>query len=173
MESETVALIGIGFATTGWIYNSRRARQIARKQHTINIILQATFNSDFRKSVRLISHHLKDRYCPPNVLESDDIEIRDAYRFILNHYEFLAAGIRNGDLDEQLIIDNERGTILVIYKTCEAMIFSVRNSRERVSLYEHMEWLQKRWLKARSPIAKAVELVIARPLAGARHNPHS
>ena len=68
-------------------------------------------------------------------------------RLVLNHYEFVSAGIRRGDVDEQLVKDAERGTILSAYESLERWIFELRTNRRRQSLYEHLEWLHRRWEK--------------------------
>ncbi len=157
----------------GWLYAARKARSIARKQHTINVMLQANFNSDFRKALRDIAPTVRSKQGPPQTTDEAAITLRNAYRFVMNHYEFVASGLRNGDFDELLVRDSERGTILQLYESCETYIYQIRNSRDRQTSYEHLEWLNDRW-KKRPPqfIQRYVERMMSRPFQGKRHNPN-
>ena len=159
-------LIGASLATAGWVYTARRARALARKQHTLNVMVQARFNADFKRSEAAVSPtdqstrvDVSDPACPN----------REDFKTILNFYEFLAAGIRNGDFDEQMVKDSLRGTILNLYEACEAGIFKVRTSRRRQALYEHLEWLHARW-ETHKPgwFRRLAERLVERPLAGRR-----
>ncbi len=80
----------------------------------------------------------------PNPIDGDP-ELVDAVRRVLNHYEFIAAGLRNGDFDEPLVKDTERSTIVNLYSGSKKYIWTLRNDRNRMSLYEHLEWLHARW----------------------------
>ena len=96
-------------------------------------------------------------------------EVLAALRMWLNHYEFIAAGIRNGDLDETLIRDSERGTILTIYECAVDYIDSLRNTRRRRAIYEHLEWLHRRW-ESHPPgiMRRLAEYCRGRPFKGRR-----
>lgn len=138
-------------------------------------MLQANFNKDFREAFIAITPDLKKGKCPDDIWKGGELEEqRQRYRFILNHYEFIAAGIRNGDFDERLVRDSERGTILSIYGACVKMIYAIRDDRSRMAIYEHLEWLNRRW-KVAPPgwLQRRWEGILDRPLAGARHNPHA
>ena len=52
ISTSTAILIGAGFATLGWVYTARRARTLARTQHTLTAMLTVSFNQDFRKALR-------------------------------------------------------------------------------------------------------------------------
>jgi hypothetical protein len=173
MDTATAALIGAGLATTGWLYTARRARSLSRKQHTVSTMLQASFNKDFQEMASKIRPYLKKGKCPDNDLTPENEQTRDAFRRVLNHYEFIAAGIRNGDFDERLVRDSERGTILLLFKTCRQMIYKIRDDRSRLSIYEHLEWLNRRWAeKPPGRIQCLCEWAAGHPFAGRRHNPH-
>lgn len=172
MNTEAAILTAAGFATIGWWYTARRARRLARKQHTISVMLQASFHNEFRAALALIAPHLKKGECPIDP-DGQDEPLRAAFRFALNHYEFIAAGLRNGDFDETLIRDSERGTILSLVNSCEKLIYKLRDERDRQSIYEHLEWLRRRWeKKPPGRCQRGIEWCISRPLPGRKHNPH-
>ncbi len=171
LAPQDVTLIAAILATIGWLWTARRNRFLARKQHTLNVMLQASFNRDFRDSQDKIRPHIADKKCP-DILDPEH-PLRGHFREVLNHYELIAAGIRNGDFDERMVLDTQRGTLLAAYETCEAVIFQMRDQRSRQAIYEHLEWLHKRWQrKPPGHFAKFWELIIARPIAGKRVDPH-
>jgi hypothetical protein len=172
VDTATAALVGAGLATCGWLYTARRARTLSRKQHTVSVMLQASLNKEFRDALVAISDAIKSGQCPD--LESEDHRgLRQAMRFVANHYEFVAAGLRNGDFDERLVRDSERGTILNIFKFFEGHIYGLRKSRDRMTIYENLEWLHIRWTKKPPGMFQAlVEWVRQQPYGGARANPH-
>lgn len=172
MEPQTAILVGASLATCGWLYTARRARTLARKQHTINVILQANFNSNLREAKAVIADAIKTGPCP-DLRSPDHKELRDCFRLVANHYEFISAGLRNGDFDERLIRDIERAQILSLFEFAIDFIWQLRDARRRLTIYEHLEWLHGRWEKCPPEWhQRCLERALDRPLAGSRINPH-
>lgn len=131
-------------ATAGWIYTARWHRLNSRKGHTFNAILQATSSIEYRNAFGKIAPLLaQKRKITKNQYNKPDI--KDALRFLLNYYEVLAAGIRIGDIDEKLLIYTEKGLILKLLDQADLYIQSLITTRDRATIYEHLEWLHKRW----------------------------
>jgi hypothetical protein len=173
MDTAIAALIAAGLATTGWLYTARRARTLARKQHTVNVMLQASLNKDFLAARNLIAPYVKKRNLPllAELEKDDNKDILHALRMILNHYEFMAAGVRNGDFEEFLLRDSERGTIITVYTGSSDFIWALRNNRSRMTIYEHLEWLHDRWETKRPKWHQRwIERVRGSPFAGKRIN---
>ncbi len=168
IEPAIAILIGAALATVGWLYTGRRARTLARKQHTINVMLQASFNREYGQSFNVMVPHLKSRKCPDFSNDQNE-DVRAQFRTVMNHYEFIAAGLRNGDFDERLIRDSERATLVIIFETTEKYIYALRDSRQRQSIYEHLEWLHNRWTKNQPGwFWRTIEYCRGRPMAGRR-----
>jgi hypothetical protein len=161
IEPETAVLIGASLATAGWLYTARRARMLSRKQHTVNIMLQASLNKDFRITRHMIGPHLRNKNLPSNLEEDEHKELQESVRMVANHYEFMAAGVRNGDFDERLLKDSERGTIVALFEGIEGYVWQMRTDRSRMAIYEHLEWLHGRWTQKRPP-RTCLQTVIAR-----------
>ena len=102
MDTSTAALVGATLATCGWLYAARRARTLSRKQHTVTVMLQASLNKEFREALLEISEAMKKGVCPA-LDDHENKDLRFAMRFVTNHYEFVAAGLRNGDFDERRV----------------------------------------------------------------------
>ncbi|MGE3265302.1 MAG: DUF4760 domain-containing protein [Methylocystis sp.] len=130
----------------GWVYTARRARDLSRKQHTCNVILHSSLdrglNEASAKLVPLIKNGDIDS------LQEGTVE-REAFRLMANHYEFLAAGIRNGDLDERLMRDCLHAQLIEFYYKSSNFIWMQRDIRRRQTTYEHLEWVYLRWEKAK------------------------
>jgi hypothetical protein len=162
MAPETAVLIGAALATTGWLYTARRSRALARKQHTITVILQTNFNAHFLTARAKITPAIRSGELP----SEQDQEFYSALRDVLNHYEFVSAGLRNGDFDERLIRDSERGAYIALYEVFKPHIWRLRNSRKRMTIYEHLEWVYCRWHEPPGRVRRCVEYVRGRPLRG-------
>jgi hypothetical protein len=138
------ALAAAALATAGWLYAARRQRALSRKQHTFNALLQTSFNAQYQAALVAIGKYLAAGKLP--ALDADEhADLRKNVVFLLNHYEFLSAGIRNGDISERLLRDSEKSTILRLFAVSEPFIVSLRDLRRRPSAYEHIEWLCDRW----------------------------
>lgn len=137
-------LIAAIMATAGWVYTIRRHRIIARKQHTFNALLTASFSQDYNKSIQILSPYLRMR-TKIKIGKDQDEEVVSCLRFLLNHYEFLAAAVRIGDIDEKLLKRTERGLILSAIISGENYIYNQRDGPTRKAVYEHLDWLYRRW----------------------------
>jgi hypothetical protein len=71
------------------------------------------------------------------------IEGIDALRYMLNLYEFMAQGIRAGDLDEDLLYETVAYVVISLYERSKAFIENRR--KEDVLVFEHIEELVHRW----------------------------
>lgn len=108
MLPQTAVLIGAGLATCGWLYTARRARTLSRKQHTVNVMMQAVNNKDFREALQLISNAKNLGECP-DLSKPENSNLKEALKLVTNQIEFVAAGLRNGDFDERMVYDSWRG----------------------------------------------------------------
>lgn len=168
LTTATALLIVAALATLGWVYTARRARILTRKQHSFNVLVKAIFDKDFSDVMKKVAPHLRKGDLP-KFRDENDSDIKDALNFLLNYCELLAAGVRNGDLDERLIRDCQRGMIVTTYEVCASHIESLRTTRRRRGIYEHLEWLHSRWEEwpPRFP-QRALEWFIGRPIQGRR-----
>jgi len=170
LAPQDAVLIAAALATCGWLYTARKARSSARKQHTINVIMQGEFNDTFRAAESVVAPHLNNGL--PIDIALLSANEKKAFQLVLNRYEFLAAGIRNGDFDERLVLDALRGATVTLYEVCETSIYKQRDTRRRQTLYEHLEWLHTRWKKSPpKAVQRWLEVVLDRPLAGGRVKP--
>lgn len=109
-DSNPIALVGYSaalVALAGWMIQAWISVRNSRKQHTMNVLLQTRLNPQFADHANRISKKFpagapityKEITKPENEAEYDSV------RWVLNYYEFIAAGISHGDLDEPLMMD--------------------------------------------------------------------
>lgn len=165
LDTASAALISATLATTGWVYTSRASRVLSRKQHTINVMLQTIFNDDFHNSYQRLMTLLRAGAISIVASGSE----REAFRLVANYFEFVSAGIRHGDFDEHLAKDCMYGQITSFYSHSDEFIQTVRDDKRHQTLYEHIEWLYKRWKVKRPNVAqRAIEWFLIRPIYGRR-----
>jgi hypothetical protein len=162
-------LITAAAITLGWLYTARRTRSLSRKQHTFNALLQASFNERFTDALMTVRPYLKGDKKIQIPLAADH-EDTTTIVFALDHYEFISAGIRNGDIHERLFKDSDRIIVVLLYEAFENHIYASRDRPGKEAVYEHLEWLYARW-KKKPPgrVQLALEFCIGRPLPGARN----
>jgi hypothetical protein len=73
-----------------------------------------------------------------------------ALRYLLNYFEFIAVGIRYGDLDEKLLKNTLRGILCGVYEAAGPLVTQRRQApagskAEKSKTFEHLEWLYTRW----------------------------
>lgn len=154
-------VVGAALATVGWLYTARRQRSLMRKQLTFNALLNVSFNKDYQEALGEVGKYAQQGL-PPDI-NSNHHELRFKVKYLLNHYEFLAAGIRNGDIAEVLLQFSEKGTVIRLVEISEEVIKASRDTR-RKSTYEHIEWLYERWRHERRPWwERSVEWCRGRP----------
>ncbi|NOX43761.1 MAG: DUF4760 domain-containing protein [Gammaproteobacteria bacterium] len=149
-------------ALTGWLVAAGVSLYNSTKQHTINILLQSRLSDTFKgyrektaksypENPKLICVPQKDidEYLSGD-LGKDKTESLDAMKYLLNYYEFIAAGILSGDLDETLLKTCLRGIILNNCKRAELFIKMARelkkDGEEKDSdYYGNLLRLKERW----------------------------
>jgi hypothetical protein len=65
--------------------------------------------------------------------------------FLLNYYEFLAAGLRRGVLSEDLFRDDQANIVNHLYKNSVVLIDALRKEKGRPGILREFEWLHRRW----------------------------
>ena len=93
-----------------------------------------------------LSEEAKAKFYDQHAASSlEEPSFRSASLFLLNQYEFLAAGIRMGTVDEALIRQTMRTAIIDICLTYREVIAEIRAAPERRSNFENLIWLYRRF----------------------------
>jgi hypothetical protein len=140
-------------AVTGWIVTAIVTIRNLRKQHTITTLLQSRLSATYMENVKAVnaSFTLNGKIIPITQaeIESPPPTVNlGALGYILNYLEFIALGIRHGDLDEGVMKSSLRGILCDTVTVARLLIEDRRkpNHNGRTpSVYEHLMWLNARW----------------------------
>jgi hypothetical protein len=140
----TITVVAIGWAVAGWIGHRNTIRQ-----NTNNLLFarfsQAPFGDALHRFHRQFGTALDPRVTMPMIAnlrtQGDDEEKAVASAlYLLNYYEFIAAGIIRGDFDRGIIEANIRGLIIYYYDKCEPYINEANRTNTRA--FEHLRKLR-------------------------------
>lgn len=140
-------------AMAGWITNAIVTVRNSVKQHTINILLQSRLSQAYMERVQKVNAAFFTAKGKVTKLRPDQMEENGPeaplpeLRYLLNYFEFVAVGIRHGDLDEALMKSSLRGILCGMVDVAEELIkargFDKDGTPTRT--FEHLRWLHSRW----------------------------
>ncbi len=159
-SSLLTALLGVGVAIWTYVRSSAAALRAGRKQHTITILFQTRVSKDFqatnaaRKAAFPVdqditldawqaARHATAETAGSAARATELQNGADALQQLLNYYEFLAVGIAQGDLDEDLLRASIRGIMCNLVDDSRHMIAALRQNNPQT--LEHLVDLYGRW----------------------------
>lgn len=143
-----IAFSGLWLTSFSLLTNSIETR----RKSSMDILFSLEKDVDFSES--------KKRLIPINNLENiillkpikdidpnyvDIMDIKNSFIYCANIYEFLGLSIKNNIIDEQLFISLHKSRFLFFWKKVAPTISLIRAEENQQSLYEHVEWLAKRY----------------------------
>lgn len=157
-DSGMATLVGvfIVFMSTGlgWLINTKNSHNKHKISHTFKVLLESRLSSTFQNKL----NELQSQYPPSIELDKDDVNlfINDmkslddkkkkaiyAAQYILDFYEFIAAGIFSGDLDDDFLYQNARGFVIGMWGKSSHLIRERQKSQPKVWL--QLQKLVERW----------------------------
>jgi hypothetical protein len=129
-----------------WIIHSRE--QSERRRATIDLVIHQKADPNLQKAklhilglhenhVQNFAQYLQDR-------NSDDCK---NILLLLNNYEFIAAGIRESALDEDIYKRVQYSVLVKDWDALSGFVMEFRRIEERPTLFQEFEYLAKRWKK--------------------------
>ena len=132
------------FAVFGWLITNYFTAKNSIRQHTVAILTQTRLSTEYIKH----AHNLLEFQDTHKVI-SKEVYLKlyqDKQRsitYFLNTLEFIVAGIRLGDFDEDLVKAAQQCTFQAAFKIFMPLILS--RNKQQVSTYEHLLQLKKHW----------------------------
>ncbi|MDP3761521.1 MAG: DUF4760 domain-containing protein [Ramlibacter sp.] len=123
------------------------------KQHTVNTLLQSRLSQLYMQKVGEVNAALAPpgqpyrRLAAEQISATESVAVVDGVRYFLNYFEFVAVGVRHGDLDEDLMKGSLRGIVSRLSDAGHELIRveSGETSGKPNKTYEHLKWLNRRW----------------------------
>ena len=143
-KSNRLTAVAAWLALVGTIGTAKVAVTNMVRQHTINTLLQSRLSSVFMENGVAVNEgvaaHQADggKLGPPHMYVN-----RENLRYMLNYYEYVALGIRVGDLAEDVLKGMMCGIIIGMCNKFSIYINDVRRSNPYA--YEHLIWLKTKW----------------------------
>lgn len=149
-ETGWITYAGAFVALLGWLTREFFALRTLRKQHTVSVLLQSRMSAAFneRHKAMLKVYPATTGVTPVAYNDWQDpqkIEAIEALKYLLNFYEFIAIGIRNGDLDEDYLFKSLKSIVSNLWTMGGPYITELRNGNPRI--YTNLLWLVERWDK--------------------------
>jgi hypothetical protein len=135
-------------AVIGWIVSAMTTIRNSVKQHTINTLLQSRLSATYMAHAEAVGDHFAKfiaakRNDPEGKVTVVDDMPKKAIGYILNYYEFIALGIRHGDLDEGVLKSSLRSMVGRTVYLVDPLIKDAVAENPRA--YCHLIWLYGRW----------------------------
>lgn len=144
---QTGAFILSAFGAIAIIYNNSHQ---AKKRATIDLVLHELSNPEIVEAKRhVISYH--DNHTDFTKLsceENKDMPENGYIRTVLNNYEFIAAGIKEGAFDEEIYKRMKRSILIRDWDALSAYVAEVRRRTHREKIFIEFQWLAERWKKS-------------------------
>lgn len=152
-KSSRLTAFGVWLAIAGTIGTAKVAVTNMVRQHTINTLLQSRLSTVFMENGVAVNEGIAayeedgGKQGPPHKYVK-----RENLRYMLNYYEYVALGIRVGDLAEDVLKGMMCGIIIGICNKFSIYINDVRRGNPHA--YEHLIWLKSKWEAERALEAK-------------------
>jgi len=139
--------VGVFTAVIGWMVSAWVTLRNSIKQHTFNIWLQTRCSAKYMEHAEQINSAYFARNAGDSQLDmtTADVTLKQSALYVLNHSEFIAVGIRTGDLDEMMVKQTMRGMMCGLYEFFRDYI--EQEQQKNPSTYEHLTALYHRWKK--------------------------
>ncbi len=153
-RTQGVVLTAAFLAAAGWMITSLVTLRNSVKQHTINTLLTSRLSATYMDNLKAVQASFMYRGGALMPLTAEEVKNPPpsvdliSLGYLLNYFEFIAVGIRHGDLHERVMKSSMRGNVCTIYCIAEELIKSRRNEVKRPNaarVYEHLCWLHERW----------------------------
>ena len=150
----TGVIIGAGAAIIGWLFTTRAQCINSNKSHAFQILMESRFSDEYSRNLVLTTKLYKDTKTTDNAkfpvltwekYENLEYNYQDSINYMLNFFEFIAVGIRCGDLDEKLLNSSLKGIINTNYEFYKIIIET--KQKDQPLALSNLVLLVHRWKK--------------------------
>lgn len=154
-----VAIIGIAVTVVTIVETARTSRRNQRKKDTINILFESRLTPYHQSLQQKMQVHfplgetvsLDDFKKLGKSKKPDEKEAADAVVQALNYHEYIAAGIRKGNLDEEMLRETVRGVVCRQVFERRNVIRYYRVEKDNEKTFEHLVAIYWQWVDKGKP----------------------
>ncbi|NMZ98108.1 DUF4760 domain-containing protein [Pseudomonas lundensis] len=149
-----VILLGAGAAVLTIVINGRLSRQsiahnekLSRQRATIDLLLTQRTDMNLIESKKAVGviHNNGGDFTALAARDKVQELARSHILSIINNYEFIALGIREGALDESIYKRAVYSQVMRDWKAMKAFVMELRRQNQIDTLFQELELLAKRW----------------------------
>lgn len=149
-----VILLGAGAAVVTIIINGRLSRQsishnekLSQQRATIDLLLTQRTDQNLIESKKAVGaiHNNGGDFTSLATRDKAQDETRSHILSIINNYEFITLGIREGALDESIYKRAVYSQVMRDWRAMKAFIMELRRQNQIDTLFQEFELLAKRW----------------------------
>lgn len=157
-KQQIVVLLAAWLAVIGWIVTAWTSIRNSVKQHTVNTLLQSRLSLTYMERADRVNkffgayeraHPVATRDPEQDATSGISADDEEALRYILNYFEYIAIGVRHGDLHEAMLHASLRSilTKTVFYSRdwIERRVGGTEVFAPNPYLYRNLRWLYLRW----------------------------
>lgn len=152
-SNTVLLLLGTLAAILGWLCSTRSQVLNNRRNHSMQLLIESRLSERYMtyvNQVSKISNEFKLRnprqdYLVKEYFDALTVEQKNSILYMLNYCEFIAVGIRFGDLDESLMLNTFGSMLKTNYEFSKEII--KYKQIEKKSHFEHFTALYTRWYK--------------------------
>lgn len=123
-------------------------RRDNKRRATIDLVVDQKQDAELQAAKRwvLSTHERNVNNLTQYLLNKDSHEFKYIMR-VLNNYEFIAAGIREDALDEEIFKRVQWSVLVKDWEALSGCIMEIRRTEKRPTLFQEFELLAKEWKK--------------------------
>ncbi|MED6317084.1 MULTISPECIES: DUF4760 domain-containing protein [Psychrobacter] len=107
-------------------------------------------NKSFLKNGKKIKNDIEEEKRKRDSIILEDEKLKDDIHYVLNYYEFISLGIREGAFEENLFKNLHYSSFMKLWKFSQPLIIQIRTLSNKDTIYQEIEWLATKW--KREPI---------------------
>lgn len=131
------------------VWTLRSNRSTNGKRATIDVVMTERRDASMQAAKDTLTKLKRENSNIAAYAHQDQADTPEAKAILalLNHYEFVAGGIRDGAFDECTFKRMKHGITIRDWDALCGFVSEVRNSRKHPTLFQDFEWLARRWKK--------------------------
>lgn len=143
-----VAVLVLSLITTflyKLIYFNNKELSLKRKKNTFDTVLELdkTLSEFYTK----LDNEIKNEYKSINRLTEKNSKYRQSTLKVLNHCEYISIAIREGIINEEIILLMNKSSLINTYKLLRPAIESYRMECNQSTIFVNFDWLMNRWMR--------------------------
>ncbi len=143
--SDFVDAIGVLIAASGVILTLRHNNTIARRRATIDLVLHQRADSELTESKKNLHklHEQNNGLGQWAARGKEETPEHIAIMRVLNNYEFIATGIKEGAFDKKIYQRMQHSMTVRDYCALQCFISDIRQRHNNDKIFQEFEWLAK------------------------------